>query len=48
MVVLVRPDSLSADWDSATYHFCAAACRERFVERPEEFVPAAATGATSR
>ncbi len=49
MVVLVRPDSLSADWDAKTYHFCAAACRERFVERPEEFVrPATASSASSR
>lgn len=39
MVVIVRPGSLSAPWDGQTYHFCASACRDRFVDEPELFVP---------
>lgn len=39
MVVIVRPDSLSAPWDGQTYHFCASVCRDRFVDAPELFVP---------
>ncbi len=38
MVVIVRPDSLSALWNGQTYHFCASACRDRFVDAPASFM----------
>lgn len=26
------------EYEGETYHFCATACRERFVENPERFL----------